>query len=169
MAELYELSAIEIAEGLEADEMSAADVADAFIARSEAVDPQITAYLNPTFDRTREEAKAADQRRSKGESRSRFDGVPIAYKDIFATRGVPTTAASRILEGFVPPYDATVVARCDRAGMPMLGKVNMDEFAMGSSTENSGYFPSKNPWDTSRSEEHTSELQSRQYLVCRLL
>jgi aspartyl-tRNA(Asn)/glutamyl-tRNA(Gln) amidotransferase subunit A len=78
------------------------------------------------------------------------DGVPIAFKDLVCTRGIETTAASRILEGYIPPYDATVATRCYEAGMPLLGKTNMDEFAMGSSTENSGYGPTRNPWDPER-------------------
>ena len=131
-------------------EVSAREVTQAFTSRSEAVDAQLHAYLHPTFDRAIEEAGAADDRRANGQQRSSLDGLPIAYKDIFCTRNVQTTCGSRILEGFEPPYDATVVARCTEAGLPMLGKLNMDEFAMGSSTENSGYGATKNPWDLDR-------------------
>lgn len=150
MPEVLWRSVVELAAALDKKEISAREVTDGFIARSEAVDPAISAYLYPTYDAARADADAADQRRASGDARSRFDGIPIAYKDIFSTRGVPTTAGSKILDGYTPPYDATVVARCSDAGLPMLGKVNMDEFAMGSSTENSGYFPTKNPWDTTK-------------------
>ena len=88
--------------------------------------------------------------RSTSEGRSGIAGVPIAYKDLLCIRGVPTTAGSRVLEGYRPPYTATVVRRCEAAGLVELGKTNMDEFAMGSSTENSAYGPTRNPWDLER-------------------
>ena len=150
MTELHWLSATELAEGLERKEFSAVEVAEALIARTDQVEPQIDAYLERTDDRAIEEARAADERRSKGEQRSRYDGIPVGYKDLFVTRNVVSTSGSKILDGWVPPYDATVVARCDAAGLPMLGKLNMDEFAMGSSTENSGYKVTHNPWDLDR-------------------
>jgi aspartyl-tRNA(Asn)/glutamyl-tRNA(Gln) amidotransferase subunit A len=150
MPELIWSSAVELAAALEAGEVSSEEVATALIERANAVDEQLNTYLTRTNELALEAARAADQRRSSGESRSRFDGVPIAYKDIFVTTGVRTTAGSKILDNFVPPYDATVVARGNAAGLPSLGKLNMDEFAMGSSTENSGYGPAKNPWDTER-------------------
>jgi aspartyl-tRNA(Asn)/glutamyl-tRNA(Gln) amidotransferase subunit A len=140
-------SAAELARELDAGEISATDIAESLIARADATDDKIKAYLNRTDDRLRADAAASDERRAAGEARSRYDGVPIGYKDIFVTRGVTSTAASRILESWVPPYDATVVKRCTDDGLPMTGKTNLDEFAMGSSTENSGFFPSRNPWD----------------------
>ncbi len=140
-------SATELAQALDAGEVSSREVTEALIERAEEVDPKIHAYLHRTDERALADAKAADERRSRGEPRSPYDGVPLGYKDIFVTRGITTTCGSKILENFVPPYDATVVTRCGSAGLPMLGKLNMDEFAMGSSTENSAFGPTRNPWD----------------------
>ena len=150
MDDLVWTPAVELAEAIAAGDVSATEVTQAFVDRSAAVEGSISAYLEVTAERALADAKAADDRRAAGEPLSPYDGVPIAYKDLFVTKGVRSTSGSRILEGFVPPYDATVVARCSGAGLPMLGKLNMDEFAMGSSTENSGYGPSRNPWDTNR-------------------
>ncbi|MEA2475972.1 MAG: aspartyl-tRNA(Asn)/glutamyl-tRNA(Gln) amidotransferase subunit [Actinomycetota bacterium] len=149
-SEIHWLSARDLARALDNKELSSVEITHALIGRSEEVDPAIHAFLHPTFDQALAGATAADERRAKGEALSTFDGVPIAYKDIFCTKGQPTTAGSKILEGFVPPYSATVVDRCSGAGLPMLGKLNLDEFAMGSSTENSAYGTSHNPWDLER-------------------
>jgi aspartyl-tRNA(Asn)/glutamyl-tRNA(Gln) amidotransferase subunit A len=130
--------------------VSSVEVTEALLARGDEINPKLNSYLARTPDQALAQAKAADGRRGSGESLSGFDGVPIAYKDIFCTRGVTTTMGSKILQNFVPPYDSTVVARCQGAGLPMLGKLNLDEFAMGSSTENSAFGPSLNPWDTDR-------------------
>ena len=150
MAELAFASAVDLAGLLERKEVSSEEITRALMERADAVDPKISAYLARTDDRALEAARAADARRAGGDAASRFDGVPIAYKDIFVTKDVPTTAGSKILEGWVPPYDATVVSKGNEAGLPALGKLNCDEFAMGSSTENSAYFETKNPWDLER-------------------
>jgi aspartyl-tRNA(Asn)/glutamyl-tRNA(Gln) amidotransferase subunit A len=148
--ELIWTSAIELASALRAGDLSATEVTEAFAARSNSVDESLHAYLLPTYERALDAARATDDRRVRGAPASDFDGVPLAYKDIFVTRGVITTCGSRILEGWTPPYDSTVVARCGAAGLPLLGKLNLDEFAMGSSTENSGFFTTRNPWDAER-------------------
>ena len=115
----------------------------------EEVDEKIHAYITVCRDSAVKEAEAADKRIKEGDA-TPLTGVPIAIKDIFCTKDVRTTCASRILENFVPPYDATVVRKLKEAGAVILGKLNMDEFAMGSSTENSAFFPTLNPWDTKR-------------------
>ncbi|MFP5298369.1 MAG: Asp-tRNA(Asn)/Glu-tRNA(Gln) amidotransferase subunit GatA [Actinomycetota bacterium] len=150
MSELLWASARQLAESLDKKEVSAVEIAEALLARADEVDPKIHAYLKRTDEIALAQAKAADERRAKGETHSAFDGVPVAYKDIFCTKGVTTTMGSKILHNFVPPYSATVVERCEAAGLTMLGKLNLDEFAMGSSTEWSAFGPTKNPWDLER-------------------
>ena len=150
MADVTQLSATELAAGMAAGDLSSAEVTDAFLDRIAAVDPDIHAFLYVDAAGARAAARAADERRAAGHPASPLDGVPIAVKDLMATRGMPTTCGSRLLQGWVPPYDATVVARLRSAGLPILGKTNMDEFAMGSSTEHSAYGPTRNPWDLER-------------------
>ncbi len=148
--ELCFMAATEAATRLSTGELSSEELTAAAIERSTTLDPRLGTYLQETYERALEEARASDERRASKRLCSDFDGVPVAYKDIFVTKDVATTAGSRILEGWVPPYDSTVVERCKGAGLPGLGKLNLDEFAMGSSTENSAYHPTRNPWDDER-------------------
>jgi len=148
VSDLHWRSATELAGLLDRKEVSAVEIAQGLIERADAVDDRLHAFLHRTDERLLDEARASDERRASGRARSHFDGVPTSHKDLFVTKGVPTTAGSRILEGWTPTYDGTLVKRCTEAGLPLQGKLNMDEFAMGSSTENSGYGPSRNPWNT---------------------
>ncbi len=125
--------------------VSARDLTEACLARM-AARRDLNAYITETAEIALAEARAADERRTQGAVRGPLDGIPIAIKDLFCTKGVPTTAASRILDGFVPPYESTVSRRLRDAGAVMLGKTNLDEFAMGSSNTTSHYGPVKNPW-----------------------
>ncbi|MEA2641816.1 MAG: aspartyl-tRNA(Asn)/glutamyl-tRNA(Gln) amidotransferase subunit [Chloroflexota bacterium] len=146
---LHELTIHESLAELRAGNISSVELTDAYLERIAQVDPQVQAYLTVTADRARADAHRADEARARGEEAPLL-GVPIALKDIFCTTGIETTCASRILKGFVPPYDATVVAKLAEAGAVLLGKTNMDEFAMGSSTENSAFMATHNPWDLDR-------------------
>ncbi len=149
MKPLHALTIHEAHDLLKKKEISAIELARDILARIEAVDPMIGAYLTVTRDLAMSQAQSADITISKGEM-GVLTGIPLAIKDLICTRGVKTTCASRILENFIPPYDAFVMEKLNAAGAVMLGKVNMDEFAMGSSTENSGFQLTKNPWDLGR-------------------
>jgi aspartyl-tRNA(Asn)/glutamyl-tRNA(Gln) amidotransferase subunit A len=150
MTELIRRTAAELAELLTSGGTTSVEVTEAHLERIAAVDGDVHAFLHVDADGALASARAADERRASGAPASALDGVPIAVKDVLATQGLPTTCGSRILEGWVPPYDATVVSRLRAAGLPILGKTNMDEFAMGSSTEHSAYGPTRNPWDLDR-------------------
>ena len=134
-----------MAAALAAKEISSVELTKAHLDRIAEVDKEVHAFLHVDNDGALAQAKAIDEARAKGEQLSPLAGVPIALKDVFTQKGIPTTCGSKILEGWRPPYDATVAANLKKNGIVILGKTNMDEFAMGSST---------------RSEEHTSELQS---------
>ncbi len=148
--DLTRATAADLADALASSTVSSVEVTQAHLDRIAAVDGQVHAYLHVDADGALAAARTVDERRAAGEALGVLAGVPIAVKDVMATMGMPTTCGSRMLEGWVPPYDATVVARLRAAGLPLLGKTNMDEFAMGSSTEHSAYGPSHNPWDLDR-------------------
>jgi aspartyl-tRNA(Asn)/glutamyl-tRNA(Gln) amidotransferase subunit A len=143
-------TASEMGEALSKGEISSVELTKAHLDRIAEVDGQVKAFLHVDAEGALAQAKGVDARRKSGEKLSPIAGVPLALKDVLAQRGVPTTAGSKILENWKPPYDSTVVSKLKDAGVVIMGKTNMDEFAMGSSTENSGYGPTFNPWDLAR-------------------
>jgi aspartyl-tRNA(Asn)/glutamyl-tRNA(Gln) amidotransferase subunit A len=147
MTELTSLSVQEAADALKKREISSVELTQAYLDRIAAVDDKVQAFLTLTPELALNAARAADTRRATGEDHPLL-GIPIAYKDVLTTEGVETTCGSKILKGYRPPYSATAVERLAARGMVMLGKTNMDEFAMGSSTENSAYQLTRNPWNT---------------------
>ena len=147
--ELYELTIHELNERLMKREVSSVEATQACLDRIEAVDPKVRAFITVTREDALESAAQADQRIAKGEA-DILTGIPIALKDIFLTKGIRTTCASRILHNFIPPYDATSWIKLKERGCVLVGKLNQDEFAMGSSCESSHFGPTKNPWDLER-------------------
>ncbi len=146
---MIEKTVAEIAVALNAGDISSVELTQTYLDRITQFNGELNAYITVCADSALRQAKTADEKRAKG-SNSPLLGVPLAHKDIFCTNGVTTTCGSRMLHNFVAPYDATVVEKFNDAGAIMLGKTNMDEFAMGSSNENSFFGPVKNPWDTKR-------------------
>jgi aspartyl-tRNA(Asn)/glutamyl-tRNA(Gln) amidotransferase subunit A len=143
-------TAADLAARIAAREVSAVEVTQAHLDRIAEVDGEIHAFLYVDGARALSTAAAVDAKIAAGESVGPLAGVPLALKDVFAYAGAPTTCGSRILQNWVPPYSATVTRRLQDADIVILGKTNMDEFAMGSSTENSAFGPTHNPWDTDR-------------------
>jgi len=143
-------TAAQMSEALTKGETTSVELTQAHLDRVAEVDGQVKAFLHVDSEGALAQAKDVDARRAKGEKLSPIAGIPLALKDVLAQKGVPTTAGSKILQGWRPPYDSTVVSKLKDAGVVIMGKTNMDEFAMGSSTENSGYGPTFNPWDLTR-------------------
>jgi aspartyl-tRNA(Asn)/glutamyl-tRNA(Gln) amidotransferase subunit A len=150
MAALASLTVHELGARYRSGEATPTEAVSEYLARIEALDPQVRAFVTVTREDALRRAAEADTRFRAGTPRGPLDGVPIALKDVLCTRGIRTTCGSKILERFVPPYDATVVRRLFDGGAVLLGKLNMDEFAMGSSTEHSAFFTTRNPWDLAR-------------------
>ena len=150
MSDLIRKDASELADLVSSGEVSAVEVAQAHLDRIAAVDGDVHAFLHVDTEGALASAAAVDAKVKAGDKLSVLAGVPLGLKDILATNGLPTTCGSRVLDGWIPPYDATVVTKLREAGVVILGKTNMDEFAMGSSTEHSAFGPTHNPWDLER-------------------
>ncbi|MEC8043100.1 MAG: Asp-tRNA(Asn)/Glu-tRNA(Gln) amidotransferase subunit GatA [Verrucomicrobiota bacterium] len=149
-SEICSLTGLEISQGLNSGKFSSEEVTLAFISRIKAVDDKVHAFLSYDEEDMVNQAKGSDQRRASGQLLGSLDGVPVCLKDVISAKGQPLTAASKILENYRSPYDATVTVKLKEAGAVVGGRLNLDEFAMGSSTENSAYGPTRNPWDLER-------------------
>ena len=143
-------SATEMAAALSAGEITSVELTQAHLDQIAKVDSEVHAFLHVDREGALSQARDVDEKRKSGEKMSSLSGVPLALKDVLTQKGIPTTCGSKMLEGWRPPYDSTVVTRLKENGIVILGKTNMDEFAMGSSTENSAYGPTHNPWDLTR-------------------
>src|SRR5258708_5903905 len=150
MAELYKLTIAEAGDLLRQKKISSVELTRAHLERIRALDDKVKAFTLVTDDLAMKQAQEADLHFQRGDAVSPLTGIPIAIKDVICTRGITTTCSSNMLKDFKPPYDAAVMERLNAAGVVMLGKTNMDEFAMGSSTEHSAFFPTHNPWDLER-------------------
>lgn len=150
MTELYQLTIHEAGDLLRQRKISSVELTQAHLDRIREVEPEVKAFTLVTDDLALQQAKEADQRLARGENLSPLTGIPIAIKDVICTKDITTTCGSRMLANFKPPFNATVMERLNAAGIVMVGKTNMDEFAMGSSTEHSAFFPTRNPWDLER-------------------
>jgi aspartyl-tRNA(Asn)/glutamyl-tRNA(Gln) amidotransferase subunit A len=150
VSDLWQLTITEAAEALRRREISSVELTRAHLDRIGAVEGKVRAFVTVTEHQALRAAEQIDTRRREGQELGPLAGIPLAIKDVIVTEGVTTTCSSRMLEHFIPPYDATVMTKLRDAGAVMLGKTNMDEFAMGSSTENSAFFPTRNPWDLER-------------------
>src|SRR5688572_17991946 len=143
-------SAMELLGDLEARRVSSEELTKAYLGQIEREDGKVKAFLLVEPEKAIARAKEIDEQRAAGKAVGKLGGLPVAIKDVICTQGVKTTCASKMLENFVPPYDATVVKKLKAADAVLIGKTNMDEFAMGGSTENSAYFKTTNPWDVTR-------------------
>ena len=149
MSEIHHLSTEQLITGLQSKQFSSVELAEHFIKRIDALDSKINSFITRTSEAARTHAKAADELRAQGDTRHLL-GIPMAHKDIFCTQGVLTTCGSKMLHNFISPYNATIVSNIDKAGMISLGKLNMDEFAMGSDNSSSYYGSVQNPWNLGR-------------------
>ncbi|MDH7500301.1 MAG: Asp-tRNA(Asn)/Glu-tRNA(Gln) amidotransferase subunit GatA [candidate division NC10 bacterium] len=148
--ELHQMTIHELRSLLRKREVSSEELTRSLLERIETVEAKVKAYMRPTPELALAQAKAVDEEIAKGNSLPPLAGIPLAIKDVICTQGIATTCSSRILENYIPPYDATVISRLRKERAVFLGKTNMDEFAMGSSTENSGFFTTRNPWGLDR-------------------
>ena len=148
--ELYELTVHELADKLEAGEVTSVEITKSYFDRIKEKDPEVRAYVTLLEEDALKKAEEVDEKRKNGEKVSKYAGIPIGIKDNLCITGTKTTCTSKMLENFIAPYNATVIEKLNDEDAIYLGKLNMDEFAMGSSTENSAFFKTHNPWDLER-------------------